>query len=298
MGTEKYLVIKIEQGLFNRVFSMINGIHLGHQSGRKIFITGFVRDFTAAESDTIPIEEIIDVPYLNALIKKQGLNTEIVTDVPHAHLCQWPTGYNGWFSNLTELHEIIKRHDDYTIIGVRTPFCHGRCDEYFRRAFRFHPRWYDIASDIAQKLFNGEPFKAIHLRLEKYSLYTEDQCKNLLPVYEEIVAKNFDRSDRIYVCTGICKKGSPPGFDIAESFYRKFRIGYPNARDSDDVFQNPSLDMDEDTRSFITGKECSAIIDYIIALQSSTFYFDSGNSTFCQMIMRQKSPESVIKHRY
>jgi hypothetical protein len=245
----------------------------------------------------IPIEEIIDVPCLNTLINDRGWNTEILTDLPPAHRCEWPTGYNGWICTLQELQDVITRHEDSPIIGLRTPFCCGQCDENFKRAFRFHPRRYAIASDITQKLFNGEPFKAVHLRLEKYSIYTEEKCQQLLHVYNEILSKNFDKSDNIYVCTGICKKGTPPSFEIAESFYKKFRADYPNARDSDDVVENPSFDMDQDTKLFITGKECNAIIDFIIALQSTTFYFDHPHSTFCQMISYHKSPDAVNQHR-
>jgi len=294
---KQFFLVHLTDGLCNRMLMVINSLWLGHVYSRNIYFTGFLRDFTKNSTDIIPIEQIIDVDYLNRLLDELGWNTHIETGVipENIHVvdpvCDIPEKLDSFFYTVEDWQNVLAPYTEASHVLIRRPFCaHQPHNDFWIEHFRFHPKWYEEARNCIRKIFPEEMgYKAFHLRLERYSTERESFCDECISDYRRWVGQYLDKDDFIYVCTGVGKRDGGPSFPNAEAYYQEFRREFPNSRDSDDTeMSDPSFG----------GKECNAIIDYIIATGASTFYYTRG-SLFGYFVatQRQRKCPSVLMQK-
>ncbi len=274
MDQKKKLFVQPYSGLCNQLISIVNAIILAHISDRLLCINGFCSDYN--NYDYVPIEEIIDINYLNSLITKLSLSTKIITifDKNEFRYISLPFEEKRSVPFLgSELAKYILNNENIDIenLNIGYPF-HFVSDntvlENIRaellKNIKFEKKWYEIALYIKTELKLNE-YHTIHLRLEDdminhictyFSKKSFDETNSILR--DEYTKEISNNEKCIYLCTSLCK------YDNTNNNYLcDLKNKYKNIKDSSVI----------DIRNIfhISGRECLGIIDFILAIESSYF---------------------------
>lgn len=277
-------------GLLNQLWSLVNGILIGHYTGKHIVINGFYPDYN--QPRTVPIKDLIDIQDLNCLIVKLGLRTHVTTSIEDV---TWkdsrfinPT--KAYFSKhgFVDVISFLKSEDD-KYINIGDTFC----DNIFRRnsdikiqklfvklisGLKVTRQVNDIISYIKKSINITSDYKVVHLRLEDdiirlrpYKEMSEREYGNsVYQKYKDTFEKHLDPNDTIFISTHLLKSENMYNYVIGE-----LKLKYPKI-----VMTN---DWRSKFSSFHLGRDIDALIDYTICMEGSSF-IGYGFSTFSQAI--------------
>jgi hypothetical protein len=291
-------------GLINQMWSLVNGILLGHCTGKHIVVSGFYADYN--QNRTVPIQDLIDIPALNCLIVKLGLHTHVTT---HLNDVTWkPSNYMNPTKTLysdcgfIDTIAFLKSESD-KYIDISDTFCDNmfrkNSDERYQHLFTdlisgliFSTEVKEIVNYIKLSVGIPSSYKAIHLRLEDdiiklrpfKDISEQEYGDSVYQKYKGLFQAFFDSNDTIFVATHLIKSENRYNYVINE-----LKSIYPKM-----VMTN---NWREQFPKFHLGRDIDALIDYALCLDSN-FFIGYGFSTFSQAIKfkhdQTKTPVALI----
>jgi hypothetical protein len=169
-------------------------------------------------------------------------------------------------------------------------------DHYITQSMRFRKCFYDIVHEYTSKLFGGQNYTAVHLRVEEDLTYRIDKLPvkylflhTLISEIQELVPS---ADTPILLCTGLGLKKDPLHFGV-----RYFKSVFPNS------VMLPKLEMLRSCRycglrhhSMGSMLEVHAILDFIAMGNAQTFVGVGGHSSFSSFRYRFPHNVSEFKH--
>ena len=271
----------LTNGLINQLYSLINGILIGHYVGRNILVTNFYPQYD--KPNYLPIEDIIDMAHLNMSITKLGLST-YVSSVnmldplfrDKFNFCKKSKYYNptkSVFINNGFLKTLLMLQSEYEIIlDIGDTFSAQMFQEnndppiikIFKQllvGIKFTDRFYKIVDHIKKSIGIDKGYKVVHLEIE-------DDKIGLHNNYRKKLALFLNQSDKFVIVTHLIKQH----YTINE-----IKHEYPNLIMLNSSWRNQF-------KSFYEGRDIDTIIDYLISL-GGTAFLGYNRSSFSKVIM-------------
>jgi hypothetical protein len=273
--SNNFLLLNAYAGLCNQLILLANAIIIAHSSNRLVCLSDFKNQYDLQE--VTPIEDILDLDYLNTLLKDLNLNTSVITTFEKNKFTELVLPANLDITKMqSELMEHItsepNKSNKYLTLGVAFSYLSddpilNEKRETILQKFRFTRFWIDMANTIKSNLGLNN-FKAIHLRLEDDMIHHLAHCFNvsfdiinvsLIAEYNKHIEKHFDFNEIIFISTGLGKYTNANNYYLSELI-----IKYPNIRIVDNCYL---LDILK-SKNYV-GREFLAIVDFLIAKDSS-----------------------------
>lgn len=263
-------------GLFNQLWSLINGILLAHLLTRNVVVSSFYPSHQ--KNDQLPLDQIVDIQYLNCLIAELGLRTHLTMKVDGV---RWqnskylnPTkdvyDKNGFLKMLTLMNQeeyrylnlndtfnfnLFYRHEDPELRDIFTKLLTG---------IRFAPKIQQIVQDLKKQYQLTTSYQVIHLRLEDdwihdfYHRPNRSVGQNRYQRYLALIRQHLKPDHPVYLCTYLTKSPNIMNFTVGE--LKK---------------QYPKTILAEGWRTryphLSPGREIDALVDYLISRDGEIF---------------------------
>ena len=277
----KVFVFEPRSGLCNQLNCIAIGLVIGAIYNRQIYFHGFQLDYLN-EYELTDFETIIDIDYLNKILKeykiqttilkkkdlsKNGLIYENINNIEVLNTENIPIfNINNIFTYLN-----IKENLNKQILNLKNPINTILPDEmnnfynYIRIHIKFNTKYMEITNNILEK-FELNNFCCVHLRIEDDAIeyvnkkndfdYINDIYKQIYINELEILKKT---NTQIYVCTSLGL------FENKNNLFYKIIKKQYNLIDKNDLLMELGLN------DILEQREICGIIDYLIALKSDYF---------------------------
>ena len=277
----KVFVFEPRSGLCNQLNCIAIGLVIGSIYNRQIYFHGFQLDYLN-EYELTDFETIIDIDYLNKILKEFKIQTTI--------LKKKDLSKNGLiYENINNIEVLntenipifniknifpflnIKENLNKQILNLKNPINTILPDEmnnfynYIRIHIKFNTKYMEITNNIIEK-FELNNFCCVHLRIEDDAIeyvnkkndfdYINDIYKQIYINELEILKKT---NTQIYVCTSLGL------FENKNNLFYKIIKKQYNLIDKNDLLMELGLN------DILEQREICGIIDYLIALKSDYF---------------------------
>lgn len=273
----KTFILEPRSGLCNQLNCIAIGIILGCTYNRNIYFNGFQVDYKN-QNNLINFSDIIDIDYLNSILKEYKINTKILKSIKEniddikiiETNEQLINDIKNIFSYLTSFNNL-----DNDIINIKNPISTYIPDEmenfynYIKLNIKFNNKFIRIADQIIEK-YKLSDFCCIHLRMEDDAIeFTEKKLnkfdKNFVnDIYKQTYISEIESINKldvkIYICTSLGINEN-----INNLFYKVIKKQY-NLIDKNDFIKDIEL-YDNN----FNHRELHGIIDYLVALKSRYF---------------------------
>ena len=278
---KKIFILEPRSGLCNQLNCIAIGVVIGAIYNRKIYFHGFQVDYSN-EYDLTDFEDIIDINYINKILKEYNINTCILKkkdliklDIEHENIKTFEV-LNTFDKPIFNIKNIfpflnIKENLDKQILNLKNPINTILPDEmnnfynYIRIHLIFNEKYMEITNNIIEK-FELNNFCCVHLRLEDDAIEYVNQKNDfdyINDIYKQIYINELEilkKTDtQIYVCTSLGL------FENKNNLFYKIIKKQYNLIDKNDLLIKLGLN------DMLEQREICGIIDYLVALKSDYF---------------------------
>ena len=177
----KVFIFEPRSGLCNQLNCIAIGLVIGSIYNRKIYFHKFQLDYMNV-NNLIDFESIIDIDYLNKILKQYNINTNIIKNselskynlnMDNINQVEILDTNNEMIFNIKNIFPFINLNNNQKkdILNIQNPITTIIPEEYndfynyIRLNIKFNQKYIDIANEIINK-FELNNFCCIHLRIE------------------------------------------------------------------------------------------------------------------------------------